>query len=204
MDRILFVGLVKIELPDHTILLCDGGFLIVDGEEYSSSDPYFGTIEKLESLEEGVGDEVPAGRLTFLPKSTAAAADLSAPGMQGSRVRFYIAEVDEATGTVIGTPDLRADMQTDQTILRTGRGIRKLEMMFVSRLERLFSINEGNSLSPRFHKTVWPGELGEDNATGVGVAVAWGVEGAPRGSTYSGGGVPGWGGTDLQDFMNAY
>jgi hypothetical protein len=77
-------------------------------------------------------------------------------------------------------------------------------MMFVSRLERLFSINEGNSLSPRFHKTVWPGELGEDNATGVGVAVAWGVEGAPRGSTYSGGGVPGWGGTDLQDFMNAY
>jgi hypothetical protein len=83
MDRILFVGLVKIELPDHTILLCDGGFLIVDGEEYSSSDPYFGTIEKLESLEEGVGDEVPAGRLTFLPKSTAAAADLSGAGHAG-------------------------------------------------------------------------------------------------------------------------
>jgi len=204
MDRVLLVGLIKIELPDHTIRLCDGGFLDVGDEEYSSRDTTFGTIEKVESLEEGVGDEVPAGKLTLLLPSTGAAAALSAPGMQGSRMRFYIAEVDEATGSIVGELDLQADMQADQTIFRAGRGVRKLDMTFVSKLERLFAINEGNTLSPRAHKIVWPDELGEDNATGLSESVAWGVESAPRGSSYSGGGFPGWGGGNLQDFANAY
>jgi hypothetical protein len=201
MDRILLAGLIKIELPGKTILLCDGGFLDIDGEEYSSSDDDFGTIEKVEALEEGVGDDVPAGRLTFLPKDTTAAATLSAPGMQGSRMRFYTAEVDEQTGMVIGVPDLQADMQADQTIFRVGRGTRKLDMTFVSRIERIFAVDEGNSLNPVFHKTVWPGELGEDNATGLSETVAWGVESPPRGSSYPSG-IPGWGGTGLQDFAN--
>lgn len=203
MDRVLLVGLIKIELPSRTLRLCDGGFLNVGAEQYSSSDADFGTIGGVESLEEGVGDEVPAGRLTFLPQSNAAAVTLSAPTMQGSRMRFWIAEVDEATGTIVGTPDLQADMQLDLTTLVVGRGTRRLDMNFVSRLERLFKINEGNSLNPRFHKTVWPGELGEDNATGLSQTVAWGVESPPRGSSQPVN-APGWGGTDLQEIMNAY
>lgn len=201
MDRILLCGLLKIELPSHTIRLCDGGFLKVGAEDYASSDQYFGTIGGLEALSEGVGDEVPGCKVTFLPDSTAAAATLSAPGMQGSRIRFWIAEVDPDTGLVIGTPDQQADMQADRTILKIGRGSRMLEMDMVSRAERLFVKNEGNYLSPEFHKSVWPGETGEDNATGLGTSVAWGVEGPPRGSNYAigGGGASGGGA-----FYNGY
>jgi hypothetical protein len=199
MDRILLCGLLKIELPAHTIRLCDGGFLTFGGEDYASSDQYFGTIGGLEALSEGVGDEVPGSRLTFLPDSNAAAATLSAPGMQGSRIRFWIAEVDPDTGLVIGTPDQQADMQVDRTVLKIGRGTRSLEMDMVSRAERLFVQNEGNSLSPEFHKSVWPGETGEDNATGLGTTVAWGVEGPPRGSSY---GV--FGGSPRGAFDNRY
>jgi hypothetical protein len=177
MDRIWLAGIMKMQLRDgRTIRLCDGGFIVVDGETYRSSDGDFGTIGSMEAFSEGVGDTVPAFKMTFLPESTAAAAQISAPGMQGSITRFYVVEVDADAGTPIGAPDLMFDGQIDQTLLRIGRGKRELDMDFVSTAERLFSINEGNSLNPRFHKLVNPGELGEDNATGLGVSVAWGVE----------------------------
>jgi len=81
--------------------------------------------------------------------------------------------------------------QIDQTILRVGRAVRELAMTIVSTLERLFLRNEGNSLSPVFHKSVWPGETGHDNATGLTVPVAWGVassSGASSAGSASGGG----------------
>lgn len=194
--KMMLAGLVKIELPGDTLRLCDGGFVYFDGEKYASSDPEFGSIESVESLEENVGDEAPGGRLTFLPKSTAVAATLSQPEFQGSRMRFWMVRVDEATGTASDS-ELIGDMELDTTRLRVGRGTRRLEMEFISIADRLFLTYEGNVLSPRFHRSVWSGEAGLDNATGVPVTVAWGVAGPPRGSTFagSGGGFGGGGGS---------
>lgn len=175
MDRACLSGLVKIELTDATLRLCDGAFVIWGAETFDAEDEVFGTIGSMQPVEEGAGDEIPALRMTFLPKSTAAAADLSQPEWQGCRVRLWIAEVDIDTNAVIGTPDLMFDGQLDSTVLVIGRGTRELEMEIVSAAERMFLINEGNTLSPRFHKLLYPGELGEDNAIGVGVGVAWGT-----------------------------
>lgn len=94
MDSITLSGLIKIELPEATLHLCDGGFVIWDGDTFYNTDPVFGSIGAIEPLSEGVGDSAPALRLTFLPASTAAAADLSQPSWQGSRVRMWIAEVN--------------------------------------------------------------------------------------------------------------
>lgn len=177
MDRIFLTGLMEMQLRDsRNIRLCDGGFLEFGSNTYRSSNPDFGTIGSMEAFSEGVGDSVPSFKLTFLPASAAAASGISAPGMQGSIARFWIAEVDADTGLIIGDPDLMFDGQIDQTVLRIGKSKRELDIDFVSTAERLFSINEGNSLNPRFHKVVNPGELGEDNATGLGVSVAWGTE----------------------------
>ncbi|MFN7029464.1 MAG: hypothetical protein ACK4PC_08855, partial [Sphingopyxis sp.] len=106
------------------------------------------------------------------------------------RVRMWIAEVDEATATIDGTPTLMFDGQVDSSDLVIDRGSRELEMTIVPAAERLFLIDEGNTLSPRFHKLLFPGELGEDNATGVGVGVAWGAASASGsyGYGYGGGG----------------
>ena len=68
--------------------------------------------------------------------------------------------------------------QIDQTVFKIGRSTRELAMTIVAKLERLFLRNEGNSLSPMFHKSVWPGETGHDNATGLVRPIAWGVEGS--------------------------
>lgn len=182
--NLMLVGLVKIELPGQDIRICDGNFIYFNAEKYESSDADFGSIEAVEAMQESVGDEAPGGRLSFLPASAAAAGTLSQPEYQGSRMRFWLASVNEATGLVIDA-ELVADMELDTTTLRGAKGQRLLDMEFVSVAERLFNTNEGNVLSSRFHETVWTGELGFDNATGVPNQVAWGVKSPPRGSTTS-------------------
>jgi hypothetical protein len=194
-------GLMKMELRDgRTIRLCDGGFVYADigagAELFLSADATFGVIGSMDAFSEGVDEEVPAFKLTFNPNSVAAAAELSAPGMQGSVTTFWIVELHPDTDLPISTPQLMFEGQIDKTVLRIGRGKRELDIEFISSAARLLAANEGNSLNPIFHKSVYPGELGEDNATGLGISVAWGAE-AQRtsGYSYSGGGsISGFGG----------
>ena len=188
MGRIALAGLVRIDLPDRApVLLCDGGFLPWSGDIYRSSDATFGAVVSVEGLQEGQGDQIPALDMELAPPGSAAIADLSKPGYQQSRVRFWLAEFSMATGQVVGTPDLMFDGQVDQTSLRLGRG-RVLSISVVSNAERLFELDIGNSLSPTFHKSVHPGEKGHDNASGLKVQVAWGTESNAGSGTASGGG----------------
>lgn len=198
MQQVSLIGLMKLELPDFNVLLCDGGFIEYDSEQYRDNDAVFGTIGTLEALSEGVGDEVPALEVTFLPPGTSEPGDLSQPGFQQSRARFWIGEYDWATGALTGDPDLMFDGQLDRTQLTVGAE-RSLAVSVVSLAERLFELNIGNSLNPSFHKSVWPGELGHDNATGLSVPIAWGAERpAGSGGTYTpnpygeGGGIHPW------------
>lgn len=186
MERIAARGLLKIELPGQDVLLCDGGFVDFAGDRYRGKDPLFGTLASVEVDAEGEGDTIPAAELELLPPATAAIADLSRPGYQTSRVRFWIGEYDVASNALSGTPDLMFDGQVDRTTLRIGRR-RTLTVGVVSSAERLFELNIGNTLNPGFHKKIWPGEKGHDNATGLTVPVAWGVESPARGSGSGGG-----------------
>lgn len=181
MERVTLVGMLKLELPGRDVLLCDGGMVPYDGQLFQSADDVFGTVGAFEALTEGVGDELPAGTITFLPRDTAAAVELSQPGYQNSRVRLWIGEVDEASGRLVGEPDLLADWQTDKTVLKRGSGSRSLEMVCVTRSQRLLTRNDGNSLSSPAHQRVFAGERGFDNAVGMEIEVAWGVVSPPRG-----------------------
>lgn len=181
-------GLVKIELPASTVRLCDGGLVIWGAETFTAKDATFGTVGGLDGLTEGVGDEVPALSMRLIPAGDALPADLIQPGFQTARVRFWIAEVNPATSAVVGTPDLQFDGQLDQGTLSIGKDSRDLEFTVVSMAERLFNRAEGNSLSPTFHKSVWSGETGHDQANGMTIPVAWGAEQTATGSYSYGGG----------------
>ncbi|RDC66557.1 hypothetical protein HME9302_00008 [Alteripontixanthobacter maritimus] len=108
MRQIGLTGLLRIELPEQTIRLCDGGFFQFEGEIYQSADDTFGTIGGVQSLSEGVGDSVPALNLSLLPSNDAPPGVLSKPGYQTSRVRFWLAEYDVQTGAITS-----ADVQFD-------------------------------------------------------------------------------------------
>ena len=204
-SKLMLVGIARFDLPTRTVRLCDGGFLYFGGEKYTSRDEVFGTIEAVDGVEETSGDEAPGGTLTFLPASTAAAATLSQPHFQGSRMRFWIGRMNELTGQVVHS-ELVADLELDTTTLRITKGGRFLDVDMISVAERLFNVNEGNVLSPRFHKSVWPGELGLDNANGTPLTVAGGISSPTRGSVSGsgGGGGRGGGGSALMSKMHEF
>lgn len=176
MNRIGFTGLIKIEFPGRTLRLSDGSFIDWGAERYASKDATFGIIGGLQEISEGVGEEVPVFELTLLPPSDTPASTLAAPGYQAARARFWLAEYDYDTGVIVGTPDLQFDGQVDQITLGFGPGQRTMGVSIVSNTARLLERNIGNSLNSAFHKSVWPGETGHDNADGLGRQVAWGVE----------------------------
>lgn len=177
-----YAGLCKIEFPTGPVLLCEGGRVDWGSEIYRERHGTFGSILSIDNLSEGVGDEVPAMVLVLGPPASAPRASLSQPGFQTSRVRFWLAEVDLAAMAVTGTPDLQFSGWVDQTDLNL-RG--ELKVTVVSEAERLFERNRGSALSPVFHKALFPGETGHDNATGLSRPVAWGIE-APPGTLGSG------------------
>lgn len=188
MADIALTGLVKISLRSGPVIrLCDGGAIRWGAEDFISEDPTFGTIGSIDALGDGLGGEVPALQLGLLPPSTTAAAVLAAPGNQQSPAKFWLAEYNRATGALVGTPAMLFNGLVDQQTLTVGRSSRGLAMSIVSVLERFFELNIGNSMNASFHKSVWPGELGHDNATGLGRPVAWGVE-SPQGYSTGGGG----------------
>lgn len=181
MNSLSLIGLVQIDLPTHTVRLTDGGFIVFSGQTFTSADAVFGSIGSIETLNEGVGDELPALQVTFLPAASATPAQLSSPGFQRSRCRFWLGEYVPATGLISGTPTLLFDGQLDRTQLRVERE-REVTFSVVSLAERLFETNLGNWASSTFHKSIWPGELGHDNATGLKIPVAWGTAAPPAAS----------------------
>lgn len=194
-DNVIWLsGLCEIDLPGRTIRLCDGGVVVWSGNTFAAEDDEFGTIESVDSVSEAISDEAPSGKLTMIPSSLFDVTDVFQPDAQGSPMRFWLAEIDPATGGVTGTPENLFSGFLDTLTLRIGKATRQVEMEFMSEAERLFWTKEGNVLSPRFHKSVWSGELGLDFATGTQVAVPWGVSGPARGSIFSGGSGSGGGG----------
>ena len=189
MKQIALTGLLRIELPDRTLRYCDGGFFKFNGETYRSFDDVFGTVGTVEAVKEGIGDIVPAVNMTLLIPDASGVADVSKPGNQKSRVVFTIAEYDVETG-LIQSSNKQFDGQLDQTVFVISRDRKELGITVVSLAERLFEGNIGNTLNSTFHKSVWPGEKGHDNATGLTVDVAWGVE-SPRRNGGGGGGFRG-------------
>lgn len=181
-ERVMIASLLKLELPGHTVRLIDAGTLPVRDEVYSSRDALIGVPMGFEQLSEGVGDEGPAGMLTFAPPQDVPATSLNDPAFQGSRLRLYIAEVDPDTGACIGEPDQICDWIVDHTVLRLSREGRLLDVNCVPMAQRVKQMNQGNCLSPVFHRGIYPGEAGLDNASGTTVDVAWAAAAPARGA----------------------
>jgi hypothetical protein len=181
MNPVTLAGLLKISLKSGgEIRLTDGGFVTFEGQTYAADDPVYGSLASCESLATGVNEEVPALRFTLLPKDSASIATIAAQVNQSSAVRMVIAEIDPETGAITGTPSEEFLGVIERLAVKTGPGVRTLEVEVAASAVRLLSKNEGNRCSSAFHKTVWPGETGEDNRTGLSTRVAWGAASPPQ------------------------
>jgi len=190
-DFLLTTTLVRIELPNKTLRICDGGFCVwgfepnaqgaTSTQTYNSEDSDYGTLYAGDQITDGQGDEAPAASITFLTNSNTSAGDLTNPAIQFSPVSIWQASVDSQTGGVIAVVPLFFGV-VDVPTVRDGSQGRTIDMTLVTDTERFFMVNEGNRMSAENHKERHPGELGLDNMTGVEREVAWGTETRPRSS----------------------
>lgn len=193
-DSPTIFGAVAIDLPEYQVNLLDGaGVLTFGGRTYLGEDVAFGVLSDIENLTDGVGDQAPAIGITLLPSSDASAAVLSGPTMQGSPVTVMLGAVNPITGVVIPDPHLLFIGELDVSTIQSGEQGRRLELEVVSVFERLFEDDESARLSPGFHKSIFPGELGLDFVTGVAEPVYWGMAG-PNSGIVTGGSGGGSGG----------
>jgi hypothetical protein len=186
--QMMLAGLIEFVLPSGSIRLSEGGYVKLAGHKFRAQDPEWGSLGEVEPIEEAADEQAPGMVITFIPVSAAAGAALAADENVLAPVRLWLTRVDRATGE--GDPnatELLGDLLMDDPELLFG-GERVLRLSLISAADRLMTINKGNVLSSSFHQSVWPGELGLDNAVDVDGKVAWRVSSPPRGSVGSGGG----------------
>ncbi|MCH4894012.1 hypothetical protein GO308_12890 [Sphingomonas sp. SFZ2018-12] len=173
--RILLVGLIQIDLPDHTIRIADGSISVpFNGGTFTGRDPVYGTIAEMEEIAEAIGDTMPAFDFSMYPPDLAAAVALAGPLSAGARVQVWLGELDHDTGAVIGTPELLFIGEIDVPALDFDQGEAVVRISVTSVWERLAEEDEGAALSDTFHQSIWPGELGFVHMTGTPINEIWG------------------------------
>ncbi len=176
----------KLEMPGGDVLLSGGGVLKYDGDLYVAKHPVWGSIAEIPAIASAIDDLVPGGVIMMAPNPDTPLSVLLDDAVEGSRVRGWQGEVDPETGEV-ASASLLADLIVDHPYRVRVQGQRLIALETMSRAERMFSMNRGNVCSPRFHKSIWPGEKGFDNCSDVEVSVPWGTQAAPSGTAGSAG-----------------
>ncbi len=173
--------LLRLDLPSGSVYLSDGGVTVYGGNTYTAEHPTIGSIAQIGEVSEGFGAELPEQEIVFVPPSNAALAPLQAGAFARSAMRLWVAEFDPSTGAVVGTPDLRFAGRMDR--VRQQFAFQQLQIVLsnVPETEVLLFSDDGNGLSAEFHKSLYSGETGHDQATGLVKTVTWGVESARGG-----------------------
>lgn len=187
-DRAMVTLLIEVQLPAPAAalrLMAGSGFLVWGAKTFLGEDPTFGTLGSIDAIEDGTGDEAPAIGFTMFPPDNATAAQLASPTYQGSPVYVWLAGIYPATGTLVPDPYLLFAGELDQPTLTIDRGQRQIDFDCVSAFERLLEDDEGARLTDAFHQSIWPGETGFANVTGIEKTVYWGTA-TPAGAVQTG------------------
>jgi hypothetical protein len=167
---------VEFVLPSATVRLLWGASEVTfDGMTFVGSDPTYGVLGSLETFEEGVNAEAPRTRISVYPRDTVAHALWTDPAAQFGSIRIWSGCVDmsDGLGAIVDSPQLEFQGVYDKPRTRLGDQL-SIEIDVASEWELMFSSDQGFRLSPEFHKSIWPGELGFDFVTGVQRQLFWG------------------------------
>jgi hypothetical protein len=184
--------ILKLSLPDRDVTLSDAGVSTWNGDTYRNRDENIGALVSVAAIQEGLGQEIPSLEVAIAPPDSAAMTELTVGCFRQSPVRLYLAEYDIETAAVVYA-ELRFAGNMDT--VRVSYALRESGIVIncTPELETLFFKDTGNGLSSTFHKQLYPGETGHDQATGLMKTVYWGLAG-PTGSATPGGGAGNGGG----------
>lgn len=196
-DAFTLFHAVKVTLPSDTIRLLDSSGAVsfntgTGSELFTGEDAKFGSIGSLDPISESAEAEAPRARLTILPPGLAGLSALTDPAAQGAGVTIWLGAVDQATGLSIGAPEVVFVGELDTAQVDLDLNVRAVTLDLMSVWERLFEVEEGQRLTPSFHKSVYPGELLFDFAAEAMNDPYWGANPpVGRNAVFTGGGSGG-------------
>jgi hypothetical protein len=170
--------LVRFDLPGGALCLTDGGFVDFDAGEgegaelYLSRDPVYGVLGGAPTISDGADAQTTRLDIVILPASDTAAAALASPTLQGVRVQWWEGVMDDATGQLIGEPELKFDGEFDKARFSVGDSW-SMTLECGTQAERQLEPNADWRLNHAFHSLIWPGEKGLIFVDGVTRKKEW-------------------------------
>jgi hypothetical protein len=165
------------------------------GHTYKGYDPTLGHIDATDDFSESNDGIAPNSSFTVVPSQTANRADIASPLIQLSPVKVHLAALtlDGSNKIVaVADPEQIFDGFIDQATTEEDRSRDDIDYTIISCFDFYFEDSEGQRLNGAFHQSLWAGEKGLDNVTGVTKHIYWGAPAPPvsggTSSIYSGGG----------------
>lgn len=180
-SRASATGFFEISLPSGTRrLMLGSGEVAYGGTTYRGYDATIGSIESGDPVREDVSGEAPNTSITIRVAKTANKAQIAGEAVQLSPVKISLAALGlDASNHLIAIPDpeLLFDGFIDQAVTNLDKQTDEVTYTIVSGFDYFLEDSEGQRLNDAFHESVWAGEKGLTNVTGVAKKVYWGTYG---------------------------
>lgn len=197
-DRAFVTGLFEFDFASGTRRLMLGSGEVQyksTGLFYKGFDDTFGSIESGDELREDASGEAPNTTLTINLADGVDKAQVAASDVQLTPVKIFLAAIEFGAGNRLRTvddPELLFDGFIDQPVINLDGKQDEVTYSIISAFDYFFEDDEGQRLNGPFHKSIWPGEKGLDNVTGVTKKIYWGTYGpGAAGGVASGGYISG-------------
>lgn len=196
-NRKTATGFFEIDLPSGTRrILLGSGEAAWSGNTFKGYDASFGSIVGGDTISEDTSGQAPNVTITVQVASGATKSDIAGEAVQLSPFRIWLAALAlDASEHLIAVPDpeLLFDGIIDQATSEVDKAKDQITYSLVSGFDYFFEDSEGQRLSDSFHESVWSGEKGLANVTGVTRKIYWGTlaPGAAAGVGGGGGAVSG-------------
>lgn len=154
--------LVKVVLPDHTVLWTDGGVVKWGSDVYRAKDATYGSLKEIGDIEDGIEVDGEPVTISVIPPSLISLEALADADAQGGRVEIYLVAL--VNGAIAGEPYLLYIGELDQPSMRPGRE-RVLDYDVIPGEARALRVSEEQRQTDAFHRYRWPGEKGQQYAT---------------------------------------
>jgi hypothetical protein len=165
--------LYQIDFPGGSARFTDGGFVPFDSGDgqglqiFWGQHPAYGSIEGVQGLTNGQGDNGAAPELMVHYRNETAKIALTSPTNQGSGVRIWTGRVDRETGFLIGAPKLEFSGLFDVAHSVTTDSAEYLSIACITEAALQKQENSDWALNHSFQTLIWPGEMGLSNVTGI-------------------------------------
>jgi hypothetical protein len=191
-------GFFEIDLPSGTRrLLLGSGEAAYGGNTFKGYDSTIGSISSGDELKEDSSGVAPNTSITIQVASSATKADIAGEDVQLAPVRISLAALGLDTGKhviAIPDPELMFDGFIDQAVSDLDKQKDEITYTVLSAFDYFFEDSEGQRLNDQFHESMWAGELGLSNVTGVARKIYWGALGPNSASGVASVGVGSGGG----------